>query len=164
MTIETRDATPTDEPFLWHMLVFAASMDGSERDIAAAKTDPTLCGYVDGFGRPGDLGIIAIRGNAPQGAVWSRLLAGEPHPSKVWTHDVPELAIATLPSARGQNVGTVLLRAFLEVASTRFDAVMLSVRVENPAVRLYERHGFVTERRVVNRVGGISLVMRRDLR
>ena len=36
----------------------------------------------------------------------------------------------------------------------------LSVREENPAVRLYERLGFVTERTIVNRVGGRSLAMR----
>ena len=52
----------------------------------------------------------------------------------------------------------------LDAARIRFDAVVLSVRDGNPAVRLYERHGFVTERRIENRAGGVSLAMRRELR
>ena len=142
------------------MLVLAASMSGTEEDIETARTDPELCGYVEKFGRPDDLGVIALRNNEAIGAAWARLLVGEPKPSKVWTHDVPELAIATLPSARGQGTGSALLRAFLEVARSRFPAVTLSVREENPAVRLYERHGFVIERRIMNRVGSVSLAMR----
>ena len=158
--IETRPATPSDEPFLWSMLAFAASLAGGDDDVAAAKADPDLRGYVDGFGRAGDFGVIAFRRDEPLGAAWARLLVGEPHPSKVWTRDVPELAIATVPGMRGRGVGSVLLRSFLEMARGRVGAIVLSVREDNPAVRLYERHGFGVERRIVNRVGGISLAMR----
>jgi ribosomal protein S18 acetylase RimI-like enzyme len=142
------------------MLALAASMEGTESDLEMAKADPDLSAYVDGFGRAGDVGVIALRDGEPLGAAWARLLVGEPKPSKVWTHDIPELAIAIRPSARGRGVGSALLRAFLDVARTRFAAVTLSVREENPAVRLYERHGFVVERRLTNRVGGVSLAMR----
>ncbi len=54
-------------------------------------------------------------------------------------------------------------RRLLEAARGRYPALALSVREGNPAVRLYERFGFVEERRVVNRVGGASLVMRLPL-
>lgn len=142
------------------MLVLAASMQGTEDDVDAAKRDPELSCYVDGFGREGDFGVIALGDSVPVGAAWGRLLFGEPKPSKVWTHDVPELAIATLPTTRGRGAGSLLLGAVLDVARARFGAVALSVREDNPAVRLYERHGFVVEQRIKNRVGGVSLAMR----
>ena len=44
----------------------------------------------------------------------------------------------------GPGVGGTLLRALMDVArSEGFDALSLSVECGNPAVRLYERHGFV---------------------
>jgi ribosomal protein S18 acetylase RimI-like enzyme len=163
--LSTRAATAADTSFLWRMLSFAASMSGTEEDIERAKVDPELRGYVEGFGRPGDLGVIASRAGRPVGAAWLRLLApgAAATPSKVWTHDVPELAIAVEPAERARGAGDVLLRALLAGARSRYPAVALTVREGNAAVRLYERFDFVGERRVTNRVGGVSLVMRRSL-
>lgn len=155
-----RPATAEDEPFLWRMLTFAASMDGSDRDIGMARIDPALRGYVEAFGRDDDLGVIAIRAGVPVGAAWLRLQRGEPSPSKLWTPAVPELAIATVPELRGAGAGGAMLRALIERARGRYPAIVLSVREGNPAARLYERCGFVVERRVTNRVGGPSLAMR----
>lgn len=163
--ITVRAATPLDTPLLWRMLTFAASMDGGggAEVVAHAQADPGLCSYVQGFGRSGDLGVIGALGERVVGAAWLRLLHGAPHPSKVWTAKVPELAIAVEPEARGEGAGGLLLEALVAAAGDRYPAIMLSVREGNAAVRLYERFGFATERRVVNRVGGVSLVMRRPL-
>lgn len=161
--VRIRAATADDEPLLWRMLTFAASMEGGEDEVARAQADPDLRGYVDGFGRIGDRGVVAVRGTEPIGAAWLRLLHGEPHPAKVWTLEVPELAIALAPGARGQGVGSALLRALIADAADRYPALALSVRDGNAAVRLYERYGFVVERRLINRIGGVSLVMRRPL-
>jgi GNAT superfamily N-acetyltransferase len=63
---------------------------------------------------------------------------------------------------RGRGLGERMLRALLDAAADRFDAVSLSVRADNPALRLYERTGF----RVVgdpiggDRPEGASLTMR----
>lgn len=76
---------------------------------------------------------------------------------------MPELAIGLVPSARDRGVGGLLLGALFASAEDRYPAIALSVREGNPAVRLYARHGFVEEGRVVNRVGKTSLVMRRRL-
>jgi ribosomal protein S18 acetylase RimI-like enzyme len=146
------------------MLTFAASMEGLVDDVERAKSDPLLDAYVKGFGRDGDLGVVALSNHAPVGAAWLRLLAGEPHSSKLWTTEVPELAIATLPEHRGGGVGSSLTTAIVDAAHGRYPAIVLSVREASPAVRLYERFGFVVERRLVNRVGGASLAMRRELR
>jgi ribosomal protein S18 acetylase RimI-like enzyme len=143
------------------MLTFAASMEGRDEDVARAMHDPHLRDYVEGFGRKGDLGVVALLGEAPVGAAWLRLLEGEPHPMMVWTHEVPEIAIAIDPSVRGRGVGSLLLGSLLDAAAGSYPSIVLSVREGNPAVRLYERFGFVDEGRLGNRVGGMSVVMRR---
>ena len=78
----------------------------------------------------------------------------------MWTRSIPELAIAAEHAQRGSGVGAALLEKLLDDAASRIPAVTLSVREGSPAVRLYERHGFVVERRLTNRVGGVSLAMR----
>jgi len=135
-------------------------MEGSDEDVERARNDPDLRCYVEGFGRAGDLGVVALLGDEPVGAAWLRLGSGEPHPSKVWTREVPELAIAMGPAVRGRGAGGLLLRALIDASSGRYPAIALTVRDGNAAVRLYQRFGFVEDRRIVNRVGTVSLVMR----
>lgn len=159
ITTAVREATHEDAPLLWRVLALAASMDGGPASVEIAKTDPKLAVYAEGFPRGDDLGLVAVDGaGVALGAAWLR--TGEPGEGKVWSHDVPELVIATLPEARGRRVGTTLLEALLARARAQWPEVALSVRDENPAVRLYERLGFVTERAIVNRIGGRSLAMR----
>ncbi|HVK78467.1 MAG TPA: N-acetyltransferase [Kofleriaceae bacterium] len=130
--------------------------------VAEAMTDAYLRTYVDAWGLPGDLGVIAERGGAPVGAAWVRLVAGKRGPDPA-DAAVPELATATLPSDRGGGAGTAMLRRLIDRARGAYPAIVLSVRDGNPAVRLYERAGFRTERTIENRVGGVSFVMRLDL-
>jgi ribosomal protein S18 acetylase RimI-like enzyme len=153
-------AGPGDAAFLWEMLTHAASMvpPGTPTAIALAQADPYLRTYVDGWGRPDDLGVIARdAGGAAIGAAWLRagLIVAEPR--------VPELATATVPAHRGHGVGTAMMNALFPHAARRFDAIILSVRATNPALRFYERLGFGRERTLTNRVGGVSFVMRRAL-
>jgi len=46
-----------------------------------------------------------------------------------------------------------------EAAKKRYPSVVLSVRATNPAIRLYEKMGFVIVGKTVNRVGTESLNM-----
>ena len=163
--INVRHARPSDEPFLWLMLTYAASMDPpGELAVKAAMADPTLRSYIEGWGRPGDLAVIAVAANdADIGAAWVRLGTGAPEEFKVSDSRVPELAVAVLPAHRSEGVGTALLQELLTLCRHQFPAILLSVREENPAVRFYQRLGFHIHRIDVNRVGGRSLVMRHDL-
>jgi ribosomal protein S18 acetylase RimI-like enzyme len=150
-----------DVPFLWEMLTYAATMaPGGTASVADAQADPYLRTYVDGWGRADDLGIIAREGDGDDrriGAAWVRagLIVAAPR--------APELATAVVPAWRGQGVGASMINQLFRHAAGRFDAVVLSVRAANPALRFYERLGFCREREVTNRVGGISFVMRRAL-
>ena len=167
LTYTIRHADPADEPILWDMLFYAANMaeDGATSS-EAARTHPYLAEFVAGWGRPGDLGVVAINsadGHA-LGAAWLRRLSGAEKRYAAVAEDAPELAIAVAPAAIGQGVGGALLGALLAQARGQYSAVALSVRANNPARRLYERHGFVVVDTITNRVGGQSFVMQVELR
>lgn len=156
-----RPLTPKDEPFLWEMLYHAAHMaeDGAG-SAQAAKNHPYLDKYARDWGRDGDLGFVALDlAGRPIGAAWVRLLRGEQRNYPQIDETIPELAIAVLPDYANQGIGTSLLSELAGAASGAYPAIVLSVRADNPARRLYERLGFVVVDEVVNRVGGRSFVM-----
>lgn len=152
-----------DEAFLWQMLFYAAHMhQEAGKTVADAKQNPDLIKYVINWGRPGDLGFIAVQNNshAPLGAVWVRLYVGDNKAYSQTTDDTPELAIAVLPEQSGRGIGTCLMQQMLAAARPRYPAIALNVRADNPALRLYQRFGFVVVNELVNRVGGQSYDMR----
>jgi GNAT superfamily N-acetyltransferase len=157
-----RPLQPGDEPFLWHMLYYAARMqeDGATSPDAA-KANPDLSKYVEGWGGATDMGMLALHPvhQRPLGAAWLRLLIGEKKTISYIDDQTPELAIALLPEATGQGIGTQLLTHLLTAARSVYPAVVLSVRVTNPARHLYERMGFVVMETVTNRVGSESFNM-----
>ena len=151
-----RKATRDDEPFLWEMLYFAAHIDeDGEISREAAKQNPDLEKYVNGWGRETDVGCIALEphSNQPVGAAWIRLLIANEKTTSYVDDTTPELAIAVLPEYLGCGVGTLLLQHLLEAAKQRYPRVVLSVRATNPAKRLYERMGFVVTGEIANRIG-----------
>jgi ribosomal protein S18 acetylase RimI-like enzyme len=160
MPISVRPAQASDEDFLWIMLYYAAQMQKDRvASLYAAKDDPYLARYVSAWGQPTDLGVVGYDRELPVGAVWSRLLIGEHRTYGYVDDQTPELAAAVLPEYIGKGIGTALLDAYLERASTLFPAVTLNVRADNPAVRLYERAGFKVIGAIVNRVGTRSYTM-----
>lgn len=68
-----------------------------------------------------------------------------------------------LPEFRDRWIGGRLLDALLITSRSGVRSVALSVRADNPAVRLYRRIGFKEVGRTENRVGGSSLVMRYEM-
>jgi len=114
--------------------------------------------YVVNFGRPGDAAVIAYDETGSVGAAWYRLFkANEPGYGFV-DEQTPELAIAVVPSRRGRGYGDELLRALLDQArKDGFQQISLSVEPDNPALRLYERHGF---RKVGESDGSWTMVAR----
>ena len=154
-------STPTDTPALWEMLTYAARMpDDVAANIAAAQADPFLQKYVEGWGKPGDLGVLAVdESGETVGAAWVRLLDHSFHARNHAADNIPELAIGVRPARRGQGIGTALMEALIAACRGRFPALVLSVRLVNPAVHLYERLGFVTVEEIANRVGTASAVM-----
>nr|WP_290222214.1 N-acetyltransferase [Trichocoleus desertorum] len=172
MQYSIQPLTIADEPFLWEMLSEAAHLrDEGETNIDAAKNHPLLRRYVEGWGRIRDLGFVAIASATNQtvgekvGAVWIRLWIGAEKGFGWVADDVPELAIAVLPEHQNRGIGNQLMAHLLETAKPVYPAISLSVRDNNPALRLYERWGFqaIAGSEVVNRTGGISFSMKLDL-
>ena len=115
--------------------------------------------YVKAFGRPGDTVVIALADGFPVGAAWYRLFAEDAPGYGFVDADTPELTIAVVPSRRGKGLGVQLLDSLLEQArSEGYAQISLSVEPDNPALRLYEHHGFAK----VGERGG-ALVMKAGL-
>ena len=157
-----RSLTLDDESLLWRFLTLAAH----ESEMQIVRATPPLARYVAGWGRAGDRGYAAFdEENVAVGAAWLRLWMGADKGFGWLADDVPELAMAVSPAWRGRGVGTQLLNGVLQRARGSCRAVSLSVREDNPAVRLYERAGFekVPGSESINRVGGTSFIMQRLL-
>jgi ribosomal protein S18 acetylase RimI-like enzyme len=100
--------------------------------------------YVKAWGRPGDAAVIAQQEGFPVGAAWYRLFAEDKPGYGFVAVDVPELAIAVVPSRRGRGVGEALITTLLARArEDGYGRISLCVDRRNAdAVRVYERHGF----------------------
>jgi ribosomal protein S18 acetylase RimI-like enzyme len=159
--VQLREATGEDEPFLWRMLALAAHVPASGDVRRDAARDPALAAYVRGWrDDPRDIGFVATVDGEPVGAAWARWWS-ERRSGYLFgkAPDLPELAIGVAPTHRGRGIGGLLLRALQDASPA---GLILSVRLGNPAIHLYERHGFVElpEKRIRNRAGTISIVMR----
>lgn len=147
-----RPLLPQDQSFLWEMLYQAIYIaPGSPPLPRIILQQPELAHYAADWGRPGDLGILAVLNETsqPVGAAWLRLFAAEDPGYGFVAADIPEVSVALLPDFRGMGVGTVLLAELILAASTHYPALSLSVSPGNPAQRLYERLGF----RPINQAG-----------
>ena len=135
-----RSATGDDLLFLAEMLAFASFPPWAVPTPAEALLWPHARRYLDGWWRPGDLGVIAEVAGHPVGAAWCRVLDEQP----VAPGPIPELAIAIHHGFRGRGVGTALLDALMAAAAQAgFEAMCLRVNPANaPALALYARHGF----------------------
>ncbi|MGC1307776.1 MAG: GNAT family N-acetyltransferase [Phormidesmis sp.] len=154
---EIRAARTQDVPVLWTMLMYAAH----ESSVAVVKTNPDLARYVRGWGKAGAVGAIAEQSGTAVGAAWLCLWSSDNKGYGYVSDEIPELAIAVLPAFRAQGIGTALLKQVLAMAQNHFPAVSLSIRVDNPALRLYERTAFVLvpKSEVTNRTGSVSATM-----
>ena len=141
-----RRIQPDDEPFLWDMGWEATAVDAGMRALGreAALAIPHVRHYLDGWGRPGDAGVVAVASDGQRlGAAWYRLFPAEDPGWGFVAPDVPELSIGVATEARGKGVGSALLDALLTLAREEgYRALSRSVDRQNPARRLYKRKGF----------------------
>jgi GNAT superfamily N-acetyltransferase len=156
--LAVRPAVASDEAFLRLAGYDAAFPPGVERlSFADTQKIPELSHYVDGWPRPGDVGVVAEHDGRPIGAAWCRRFPPD-DPGYGWVDaDTPELAIAVVEGLRGQGVGRTLMRALAGAARAEgYERLCLSVSQDNPgAVALYLSEGY----RVVGLDGGGSLTM-----
>lgn len=154
-----RPLVSEDETFLWEMLYHALYVPEGQTALPREVIHlPEIARYVRDWGRKGDCGFLASDPVTvqPVGAVWLRLLLGENQGYGYVDDDTPELSIAVLPEHRGQGIGTELLTCLFSSVYGH-SSISLSVSEDNPALRLYQRFGFV----IVRKSAG-SLTMKRE--
>ncbi|HWC83591.1 MAG TPA: GNAT family N-acetyltransferase [Pseudonocardiaceae bacterium] len=137
-----RAAAAQDAEFLADMLVEAANAPRFERERAELLANPEVAGYLDGWPRTTDLGVVAVD-DAPAGAAWLRFFTADAPAFGFVRADIPELAIGVEAARRGRGVGRLLLRALHEAARQQgIRQISLSVDRANPAARLYLAEGY----------------------
>jgi len=159
-----RPVTDADMPFCWDMLYEAAIVSSALRGLPMADVlgRPGVTDRLSAWGRPGDLGCVAVTiDGAALGAAWQRLLAptrpglGERAPD-----DAPEITIAVRRGYRGLGVGSALLAALAGRArEAGWQRLAVSVDPQGGAVRFFRRHGFVAAGRRVGPLGVRELMI-----
>lgn len=135
-----------DVSFLWDMMYEAAAVAEGMRALGKEKalSLPVNRKYVEGWGRSGDAGVIAVdQTERPLGAAWYRLHPDEAPGYGFISPTIPELTIGVCNDVRNQGIGRALLQALLALAQRQgYSALSLSVDRNNPALHLYECFGF----------------------
>lgn len=138
-----RDLDPGDAAFLLEMLRLAIGWRPPERGGGACDAVSVAAHVFADLGRPGDGGVVAECDGQPIGACWYRIVPAAAHGHGFAGPGVPELTVAVRPEHRARGVGGMLLdRAIEHARAAGFEALALTVEVDNPAHAMYERRGF----------------------
>ena len=136
------DETPFLEEMLWTALAWRPGVELPPREFVLAH--PQVVVFHEGWGRAGDVGLVAEDAGEPIGLVWYRFFTEEAHGEGYVDEETPELAIAVRDGHRGRGVGAQLMEAIHARARTDgVTQISLSVNLDNPARRLYERLCYV---------------------
>lgn len=146
--VRLRPATGADRPFLIEMVAVAVAWRPGAVPPSpdAVLADPLLAHYVAGWPGARDEGVVAEdAAGLPIGAAWWTFLPAADPGFGFVADDVPELSVGVVEERRGDGLGTAMLTSLLARADeVGLGRVSLSVEADNPALRLYERLGFVT--------------------
>ena len=141
-----RVAGEEDLPHLKHALYEAIAWN-PERELPPYEfviEHPELARYHAGWGRPGDLAVIAEDRDVVVGASLCRLFTDDDHGHGYVDDETPELAIAVWDGHRGRGIGTRLIEALEDLARAEgFEQLTSSVDTDNPARGLYGRVGYL---------------------
>lgn len=145
------------DAFLYHAIFVEPGQSPPPRNITK---EPALARYISGFGRHGDLCLVAEASGVLIGAAWVRQFKRSAPGYGFIDAATPELSISLLPGYRGKGIGTALLaQLFVQLTAQGHKAVCLSVQPQNQAMALYEKLGFCVYR---HKQDG-SVIMRKAL-
>lgn len=139
-----RPLLPSDQAALWDWL-HVALWDPPPAGLRPREVlgHPAVSIYAEEWGRPGDVGIVAVVDGHDAGACWMRLLPAGVGLAFV-DEATPQLGIALMPDYQRRGFGgPLMLQALAAGWQAGYRQVSLTVHPRNPAVSLYEQCGFV---------------------
>lgn len=149
--LRLRPLASADQQRLWHWLHIALwdPPPAPLRPIEVLQ-QPGVRIYAEHWGRAGDIGVVGLDVGSPGepepiGACWMRLVPDGQ--GLAWVDErTPQLGIALEPAFQRRGLGEPLMRGALAAAAAQgVPQVSLTVHPQNPAIRLYERCGFVKQ-------------------
>lgn len=146
-----RDAAAEDAEFLLDMLM--AEVNWKVEDPLSRRQllrDKVLSHYVAGWGREGDIGLIAVDTAGPNGlqipvgAAWLRFFV-EGNPGHAFIDEtVPELMVGVTPPHRERGIELGLIRALMAKATEAgIRRVSVIVAEGHPSREIYDAAGFL---------------------
>jgi ribosomal protein S18 acetylase RimI-like enzyme len=128
------------EDFLYNAVF---QKDESKPIPRSVVDEPSVKVYIEDYGRPDDLCLVAESDGKVIGCVWTRILDGIVKGFGNLDSETPEFAISVLKDFRGYGIGTALMKTMLELLKKHgFKKTSLAVQKENYAVKMYKKLGF----------------------
>jgi len=148
---------PVLEDFLYNAIYIPEGEQWPSREIIY---DPEIYIYVKDFGLDTDCGVVAECDGAIIGVAWTRIIPAYGHLDE----NTPELAISILPEYRNQGIGAMLMNRLFDLLRERgYKRTSLSVQQNNPAVRFYERLGYIVTDEKIDHAGHEDYIMVKNL-
>jgi len=141
--LELRPLVKSDQERLWRWLHLALwdPPPAPPRPMEVLQA-PEVRIFAEDWGRPSDIGIVAVVDGVDAGACWMRVMRAGLGSAFV-DEGIPQLGIALTAPFQRLGYGEIMLRAALALAwGARYEQVSLTVHPQNPAIALYERCGF----------------------
>ena len=135
----------SDEVGILKDMLYEAIFQPDETNLLPREVieQPELSVFINNWGKPDDLCLVAEIEGKIVGAVWTRILAGEIKGFGNIDDQTPEFAISLYKEYRNQGIGTALMKQMLQHLKVRgYKQTSLAVQKENYAVRMYKNVGF----------------------
>ena len=137
--IALRPITPDDHVFLrqlytvnrWEELAPTGWADEQKRAFLLMQFNAQHRHYLEHY--PGAVFGLIMANDIPVGRLYT----------DTWQHEIRIMDITLLPEYRHQGIGTAILKQLMSQAAKACKALGIHVERFNPALRLYERLGFV---------------------
>lgn len=141
---EIREIRNEEMPFLEEVLYLAIFIpEGYEPLPRSVIQNPVVAKYIQNW-TSRDYCLVSVFNGLLTGAAWYKWFNSGNKGYGYIADDIPELSIAIIPQYRNKGTGTLLLENLLVKAKEKeIHSLSLSVDIENPALNLYKRLGFV---------------------
>ena len=128
------------EDFIYEAIFQRDETNLLPRDVI---NQPEIRVFIEDFGKPDDLCLVADVEGEIVGAVWTRILCGEAKGFGNIDDRTPEFAISLYKEYRNKGIGTALMKSMLQLLKERgYKRTSLAVQKDNYAVRMYKNVGF----------------------